>query len=159
MGELREVVFFSRNLRKCCSFRHWKLWEFQTRDAFHVMKNSNMILRKFSATNATTFFGISEKEDSPAWHTEIFRNFLICYFWLNGSVFENSTISGFWNFFLEISVPVVPVSKFRNIWWNGKCTGIFFYQIERVLCLFENNTAVYFLVVKSSKFAFDHVMF
>ena len=69
---------------------------------FHSMiKNVGLNFLKFSATNATSISGISGKEDNLVKFAELFEDFLPVMsvpFWLNGSLFRNSIISGFsWN--------------------------------------------------------------
>jgi len=47
-------------------------WNVQTRDAFHKMKNFDMNFRKYPVSNATSFSGISGKENNLARRTKIF---------------------------------------------------------------------------------------
>jgi len=70
------------------------------------MKNSDMNFRKYPVWNATSFSGISGKEDNLARRTKIL-SFLAE--WFAVRKFNNFRI--FWNFSLEISLPFVPVSK------------------------------------------------
>ena len=93
------------------------------------MKNSGLNFRKFSVTNGTTFSQNFRKRGQPREVYPSFQKFLtgnyrsiwfssrnFQNFWLNGSLFDNSTISRFSRNFAENFPTIVTVSKFLVEW-------------------------------------------